>query len=37
MEQLIPKVVHLDSPQGAQLWLSEFAEAQRHQAMLEGL
>ena len=37
MEQLIPKVVHLDSPQGAQLWLSEFAEAQQHQAMVEGL
>ena len=37
MEQLIPKIVHLDSPQGAQLWLSEFAEAQQHQAMVERL
>ncbi|NIV33547.1 MAG: AAA family ATPase [Anaerolineae bacterium] len=37
MEQLTPKVVHLDSPQGAQLWLSELAEAQQHQAMVEGL
>ena len=37
MEQLTPKVVHLDSPQGAQRWLSDFAEAQQHQAMVEGL
>jgi adenylate kinase family enzyme len=37
MEQLIPKVVHLDSPQGAQRWLAEFAEAQQHQVMVEGL
>jgi hypothetical protein len=37
MEQLTPKVVHLDSPQGSQRWLSEFAEAQQHQAMVEGL
>jgi adenylate kinase family enzyme/tetratricopeptide (TPR) repeat protein len=37
MEQLTPKVVHLDSPQGAQRWLSEFSEAQQHQVMVDGL
>lgn len=37
MEQLIPKVVHLGSPQGANLWLSKFAAAQQPQAMAGGL
>lgn len=37
MKQLIPQVIHLDSPQGAQRWLSEFAEAQQHQVTVEGL
>jgi hypothetical protein len=37
MEQLIPQVIHLDSPQGAQRWLSDFAEAQQGQVMPEVL
>jgi len=35
MEQLTPKVIHLDSPENAQQWLSEFVQSKQQQSAVE--
>jgi GTPase SAR1 family protein len=37
LEQLTPQVIHFDSPQSAERWLSEFVESQRRQSAIERL